>query len=30
VSMTSMMIGSKKDSWKNNAEKIIIIQWQQN
>jgi hypothetical protein len=26
VSMTSMMIGSKKDSWKNNAEKIIIIQ----
>lgn len=26
VSMSSVMIGSKKDSWRNNAEKIIVIE----
>ena len=26
VSMSSLMIGSKKESWRNNAEKIMIIE----
>lgn len=26
VSMSSLMIGSKKESWRNNAEKIMVIE----
>ena len=26
ISMSSLMIGSKKESWRNNAEKIIVIE----
>ena len=26
VSLSSLMIGSKKESWRNSAEKIIVIE----